>query len=192
VGEAFAQLFVDKLDEIAFPHRGQSLRVRLSAGLEALGSTVTYRQADVEASVASTRGHWTVVMGGESGTTLQGDAPLERRFCLGGLGRLSGLEQDEWVGQHELLLRALLHYRLVDFQLLPVYAGLSVEYGNVFQSRSAIGLGGGVAAGSVFLGADTLFGPLCFAYGRAECGRGNYYLTLGQPLGSRRPGFQFR
>jgi len=44
----------------------------------------------------------------------------------------------------------------------------------------------------VFLGAETLFGPLCIAYGRAEGGRGNYYLTLGQPLGSRRPGFQFR
>jgi NTE family protein len=192
MGEAFAQLFIDKLDEIVFPHRGESLRARLSAGLDALGSTVTYRQANVEASVAATRGHWTGVLGGESGTTLHGNAPLERRFSLGGLGRLSGLEQDELIGQHELLLRALLYRRVVDFQLLPVYAGISAEYGNVFQSRSAIGLKDGIAAGSVFLGADTLIGPLCLAYGRAEGDRGNYYLTLGQPLGSRRPGFQFR
>jgi NTE family protein len=191
-GEAFAQLFVDRLDEVAFPHRGGSLRARLTAGLDELGSTVTYRQATVDASVAATRGHWTGVLGGESGTTLQGDAPLERRFCQGGLGRLSGLEQDELIGQHDLLLRALLYYRIVDFQLLPVYAGMSAEYGNVFLSRSAIGLEDGIVAGSVFLGADTIFGPLCLAYGRAEGGRGNYYLTLGQPLGSRRPGFQFR
>ena len=191
-GEAFAQLFVDKLDEVAFPQRGGSLRARLSAGLDALGSAETYRQMDVVASVAATRGHWTGVLGGESGTTLQGDAPLERRFCLGGLGRLSGLEQDESVGQNDLLLRTFLYYRVVDFQLLPVYAGCSAEYGNVFQSRSAIGLEDGIAAGSVFLGAETLFGPLCLAYGRAEGGRGNYYLTLGQPLGSRRLGFQFR
>jgi NTE family protein len=80
----------------------------------------------------------------------------------------------------------------VDFQLLPVYAGLSAEYGNAFQSRSAIGLGDGIAAGSVFLGADTLFGPLCLAFGLADGGRDNYYLTLGQPLGSRRPGFRLR
>ena len=153
---------------------------------------MTYRQLDVQASLAATSGHWTGVLGGESGTTLEGEAPLERRFCLGGLGRLSGLEQDEAVGQHDLLLRALLYYRVVDFQLLPVYAGLSAEYGNVFPSRSAIGLEDGIAAGSVFLGADTLLGPLCLAYGRAEGGRGNYYLALGQPLGSRRPGFQFR
>jgi NTE family protein len=191
-GEAFAQFFVDKLDEVVFPHRGGSLRVRLSAGLDELGSTVTYRQVTIDAIVASTRGHWTGVLGGESGTTLQGDAPLEKRFCQGGLGRLSGLEQDELIGQHDLLLRTFLHYRLVDFQLFPVYAGMSAEYGNVFPSRSAIGLEDGIVAGSVFLGADTLFGPLCLAYGRAEGGRGNYYLTLGQPLGSRRPGFQFR
>jgi NTE family protein len=191
-GEAFAQFFIDKLDEIAFPHRGCSLRARLSAGLDALGSAVTYRQANVEAGVAATRGRFTGVLGGESGTTLQGSAPLERRFCLGGLGRLSGLEQDELIGQHELLLRALLYHRVVDFDPLPVYAGLSAEYGNVFQSRSVIGLREGIAAGSAFLGADTPLGPLCLAYGRADGGRGNYYLTLGQPLGSRRPGFRFR
>lgn len=191
-GEAFAQFFVDKLDEVVFPHRGGSLRARLSAGLDELGSTAAYRQATVEASLAATHGHWTGVLAWESGTTLQGEAPLERRFCLGGLGRLSGLEQDELIGQHDLLLRALLYCRVVDFQLLPVYAGMSAEYGNVFPSRSAIGLEDGIVAGSVFLGADTLFGPLCLAYGRAEGGRGNYYLTLGQPLGSRRPGFQFR
>ncbi len=191
-GEAFAQLFLDKLDEIAFPHRGGSLRARLSAGLDALGSSATYRQLEVEASLAGTRGPWTAVLGGESGTTLQGEAPLPRRFCLGGLGRLSGLEQDEKLGQDDLLLRALLYRRVVDFQVLPVYAGLSAEYGNVFASRSAIGLEDGIAAGGAFLGADTPLGPLCLAYGRAEGGRGNYYLTLGQPLGSRRPGFQLR
>lgn len=191
-GEAFAQFFLDRLDEVAFPHRGGSLRARYSAGLDALGSTETYRQLDVQASLAATSGRWTVALGGESGTTLAGRAPLERRFCLGGLGRLSGLEQDEAVGQNDLLLRALLYHRVVRFQLLPVYAGLSAEFGNVFASRSAIGLEGGIAAGSLFLGADTLLGPLCLAYGRGEGGRSNYYLTLGQPLGSRRPGFQFR
>jgi NTE family protein len=191
-GEAFAQVFVDKLDEIPFPHHGGSLRARYSAGLDALGSTVTYRQADIEASVAATRGRFTGVLGGESGTTLQGAAPLERRFFLGGLGRLSGLEQDELVGQNALLLRALLHRRMVDFQLLPVYAGLSAEYGSVFEARSKIALANGIVAGSVFLGADTPLGPFCLAFGLAEAGRTNYYMTLGQLLGGRRPGFQVR
>ncbi len=188
-GEAFAQCHVDELDEIAFPHRGASLRLRVSAGLDALGSSAEYRQALAEGIAAATRGDWTGNVGGMLGTTEYGEAPLEHRFTLGGLGRLSGLQQDELVGQQALLVRAFLYRRLAHIQLLPVYGGISGEYGNVFQSRSAIGLADGILSGGAFLGLDTVIGPLCLAYGRAEGGRGNYYLTLGQPLGGRRPGF---
>ncbi len=191
-GEAFAQYFVDKLDELAFPHRGASLRARVSAGRDALGSTVNYEQASLEGSLAATRGLLTGGLGALFGTTLESDAPLEKRFVLGGLGQLSGLEQDELIGQHALMLRATLYRRLTRSQVVRAYAGLSAEYGNVFQSRSAIGLEHGISTGSVFLGFETLLGPLCLAYGRAEGGRSNYYLTLGQPVGGRRPGFGAR
>jgi NTE family protein len=189
-GEAFAQFFVDELDEIAFPHRGASLRVRGSAGLAALGSTVDYEQALAQGVVVATRGHYTVQLGALFATTRDSDAPPESRFRLGGLERLSGLEQDELAGQHAVLLRAMLYRRIGNLLLLPLHTGLSAEFGNVFASRSAIGPGGGIAAGSAFLGVDTLLGPLCVAYGRADGGRGNFYLTLGQPLGDPRPGFR--
>jgi NTE family protein len=191
-GEAFAQLFVDRLDEVAFPHHGGSLRVRGSAGLDALGSTVEYEQAIVEGSLAVTRGRYTGLLGGMFATTRDSDAPLESRFRLGGLGQLSGIEQDELVSQHAALIRALLYRPVVSFLPLAVNAGLSAEYGNVFQSRSEIGPERGLVAGSAFLGVDTPLGPLCIAYGRAERDRGNFYLTLGQPLGGRRPGFRSR
>ena len=188
-GEAFTQLSVDRLDEVAFPHRGGSLRVRGSAGLDALGSTVEYQQLTAEGSLAQTRGRYTGLVGGMFATTWDSDAPLQSRFRLGGLGQLSGLEQDELVGQHAALLRAFLYRPIVSLLPVTVNAGLSAEYGNVFQSRSEIGLEHGRSAGSAFLGCDTPFGPLCIAYGLAEHGRSNFYLTLGQPLGSRRPGF---
>jgi NTE family protein len=191
-GELFAQFAVDKLDEVAFPHRGVSLRVRVSSALEALGSTTAYEQAWLEGQVAGTHRRNTAVLGGSFGTSRRSDAPIESRFRLGGLGQLSGLEQDERVGQHAALARAMLYRRVSDFELLPVYVGIAAEYGNVFASRSAIRLHDGLAAGSVFVGMDTPLGPLCAAYGRAEGDRGNYYLTLGQPLGGARPGFRLR
>jgi NTE family protein len=40
----------------------------------------------------------------------------------------------------------------------------------------------GIAAGSVFLGLDTLIGPVYLAYGRAERNRENFYLFLGKAL----------
>jgi NTE family protein len=186
-GEAFAQLFVDKLDEVPFPHRGVSVRARVAVARKALGSATTYGQGSVEGLAAATRGRVTGAFGGSFGTTRDGDAPLEKLFLLGGLGRLSGLEQDERVGPHALLLRAMLYARISRFELLPVYAGVTGEYGDVFATRSAIGLVEGIAAGSVFLGVDTLLGPVCLAYAWAEGGRSNYYFTLGQPLGGRRP-----
>ena len=37
-------------------------------------------------------------------------------------------------------------------------------------------------AGSLFLGADTLLGPLYFSYGMADGGNHSFYLSLGLPL----------
>jgi NTE family protein len=191
-GEAFVQFYVDKLDDVAFPRHGGTLRVRGSAALDALGSTVEYEQGLAEGSLARTIGRYTGALGATFGTTRRSNAPFESRFRLGGLLELSGLQQDELSGQHALLLHGLLYRRVADFQVLPIYAGVSGEWGNVFQSRSEISLDRGIAAGSVFLGLDTLLGPLCIAYGLDEGGRSNYYFTLGQPLGDRRPGFRAR
>lgn len=191
-GEAFAQFAVDRLDEIGFPRHGANLLVRYAAGLAALGASTAYEQVRLEAGLYGTRGRNTGTIGLVAGTTPGNDAPFERRFRLGGFGQLSGLEQDELVGQHAVLFRGGLYRRVADFQVLPVYAGLLGEYGNVFATGSSVHLADGIAAGTLFVGMDTLLGPLCLAYGRAEGDRGNYYVMLGQPLGGRRLGFWAR
>ena len=58
----------------------------------------------------------------------------------------AALQEDELLGQHAVLAQAFLYRRLVDFELLPLYAGLSAEFGNVFPTRSAIRLSDGIAA----------------------------------------------
>jgi NTE family protein len=191
-GEAFAQIRLDRLDAVAFPHRGGAMRAGFAAGLEPLGSSVGYQQAVVDGALFGTRRSWTGMVGAAAATTLQSDAPFESRFRLGGLGQLSGLEQDEIEGQHAMLARAGLYRRIGNLQLLPVYAGMLAEYGNVYPTRSRIELADGIAAGSFVLGVDTMIGPLCAAYGRAEGGRDNYYLTLGPPPTGLRPGLWSR
>jgi NTE family protein len=188
----FAQLFVDELDDLAFPRRGGFLRVRVSAALEALGSGTEYEQVSAEGALAGSKGRTTGILGAMLATTGRSNAPLESRFRLGGLVQLSGLEQDELLGQHSLLVRAVLYRRFTNLRLLPIHAGVSGELGNVFPSRSEIGLARGIGAGSAFLGVDTPLGPLSLGYGFAEGGRVNHYLTLGQPLVDRRPGFRLR
>lgn len=184
-GRVFGQAFVDKLDELAFPHHGASLRVRYSASVNALGATTEYQQAEMEGARAASRGRFSVILGGQIATTLRSAAPLESLFPLGGFGRLSGLHENELIGQHAVLLHGMLYQRVVQSTFQSMYVGISGEFGNVFQSRSAIKLSDGIVAGSAFVGFDTLIGPLCIAYGRTEGGRGSFHFTLGQPLGER-------
>jgi NTE family protein len=188
-GEAYAQFSVDELDDVSFPHSGGSLRVKATAGLDALGSDVDYEQLSLDGSYAYTRRTLTGLVGGAFNTTRDSDAPIQSRFRLGGFKRLSGFEQDEVIGQHSALVYGALYRRMGSSKLFPVYAGLSVEYGNVFEDRDDIQPDSGIFAGSVFLGVGTVLGPFYVAYGWAEGGRDNFYLFLGQPPRNFRLGF---
>jgi NTE family protein len=188
-GDAFLQFFVDRLDDVNFPRSGGSLRARFTGGLRTLGSDVGYEQGLLEGSFARTRGRWTGFVGGTLGTTLDSDAPTQSLFSLGGFARLTGIEQDELAGQHVALLRATVYRRMSALPVLPLYAGLTAEYGNVFQRRSEMRPGDGIASVGAFLGLGTPVGPIFLAYARAEAGRSNYYLTLGETFHHRRLGF---
>ncbi len=188
-GEVFLQCFVDELDDITFPHSGGTIRIRLSAGLEAFGSSTEYEQAIIDGAYVYSRGCYTGLFSGLLSVTQNSDAPFHRLFHLGGFTRLSGFEHDELGGQHAALLAGTFYRRIGHSMLLPFYAGFSIEYGNVFQERSKIDFSDGIAAGSIFVGLDTIIGPIYLAYGRAEGDRGNFYLFLGRSFIHRRAGF---
>lgn len=181
-GEAYAQFYVDELDALSFPRSGWSLRLRGTAGLAQLGSDEEFRQGTAEGSIALSKGRFAALLGAQAGTTQDSDAPFLSRFRLGGFASLSGLEQDELIGQHMGLLLGTVYARVRDIGPAPVYAGVSVEYGNVWALRSEITAESGIPAGSVFVGIDTPIGPIMLGFGLAEGGRTNYYLSLGQAL----------
>ena len=80
-----------------------------------------------------------------------------------------------------LLLRSG-YYRRLDVKLLPVYVGMSLEYGNAYEERDDITLDPdeAILAASVFLGMDTILGPVYLSYGHAEAGNDSVYLFLGR------------
>jgi NTE family protein len=188
-GEAFVQFYADELDDVAFPRSGGTLRARGTFGLQELGSDADYSQGTVDGSYVRSWGRHSLLLGGRFATTFSQDAPLQSQYTLGGFTQLSGLEQDELRGQHSALLYAAYYRRLWDFKLLPGYAGVSLEYGNVFECRDDIRFDNGRIAGSVFLGLDTMIGPAYLAYGRAEGDRWSLYLFLGQSISKRRSGY---
>jgi NTE family protein len=68
-------------------------------------------------------------------------------------------------------------YRLSGF---PAYLGVSFEAGNVWQTRDEVAYGDLEAAGSLFLGAESPFGPVYLAAGFSEGGAAAFYLLLGR------------
>jgi NTE family protein len=190
VGELYFQVHADVRDQSTFPTRGFALRGRLTAGLEGLGSNTGYDQLEADGELVGTRSRVTGLVGGLIAATLDGDVPIESQYHLGGLGRLSGLQEDERTGPHAALVRGMAYRRVR--KLLPIVAGVSAEFGSTFESRTDIGFSTAVLSGALFAAIETPFGPLSVALGLAEGGRQNFYLTVGQRIGSRRPAFRPR
>jgi NTE family protein len=62
-----------------------------------------------------------------------------------------------------------------------VYLGGSLEAGNAWQDVKIIDFGKMILAGSVFVGMDTIIGPVYFAYGLAQRSRGGqFYMRVGK------------
>ena len=123
--------------------------------------------------------------GRTSGLRLDNDVDMVRSFfSLGGFLNMSGIAPETLVGPNFAILRGI-YYRQIGtggtgFLNVPVYIGASVEQGNVWANRRQISFDSARTNGSVFLGVDTILGPVYFATGFDDEGGSAYYLFLGR------------
>jgi NTE family protein len=61
-----------------------------------------------------------------------------------------------------------------------VYAGVSLEAGNVVAADDPVSWQTFIAAGSLFIGLDTSIGPVLLSWGFAEGGRQALLLSIGE------------
>lgn len=105
---------------------------------------------------------------------------------LGGLFNLSGYHKYELNGRYSALGALIYRYQLLDNDFgafsTPVYIGGSFEKGGVWNEYSQISASSMITAGSVFVGVDSVLGPVYLAYGNAEGGESSVYLTLGSVI----------
>lgn len=184
-GDAFLKISLDTLDNVHFPHYGSFGTANVVLSREGLGADDSYERFSIEWFGASTWGRGTVVTGFEFGTTHDEDAPIYDQFALGGFLNLSGYGSDELRGQNYGLIK-LAYYHRVWGNLtsliagMPVYTGISLEAGNVWDDIDNADIDSMLIAGSVFIGADTPVGPLYMAAGHGEGGRASLYFFLGR------------
>ena len=181
-GGYFAGFQWDRLDDMYFPSSGSFAEARYSSAQESLGSDFEYEQLNIDAGLAHTFGRHTIFGIARYATTLDDDAPIHALFRAGGFLRLSGLNDDELVGQHFSMAAFSYRFRLSSSGLLPAYAGTTLEYGNVANDRDDL-FADGIFNGSVYLGYNSPIGPFYMGYGWAEGGRNRVFVRIGNILG---------
>ena len=180
----------DNLDNSGFPTRGTRVDASQEELLSQLGSTGTAHITRLRWDTALSSGANNWLIGGTLNTAVgSGSAAQIAAFNpLGGLTNLSGYTENQLFATQTALLRGVYYRRLTDAQALfsvPVYLGGSLEAGGAWDTRRQIG-SNVIAAGSVFLGVNTFFGPIFLGYGYAQGGHNAAYLTFGSLLRSDR------
>lgn len=178
-------LRTDQLDHAHFPSAGHRLRAELMVGrlLDRHAPTRGFTRVEADGTWARSWGPHTLNLG--TRLAYASDIPQGAldEYSLGGFQQLSGYRIGQVSGNY------LAFGRLSYYQRLPwnpgvvraLFVGGSLETGNAWTDRHTIGLSGLRAGGSLFIGADTGFGPLYLAAVHAPRGYSGLYLLLGRP-----------
>lgn len=186
----FARLETDTLDDVNFPHFGNQFYLDYKDGRTILGgeSTVNTLEGLYTQTISSGRNTFTALVNG--GFAFGGDETEADNFSLGGFLNLSGLSANQISGKY-YGVGAFVYYRQLNdggvssLFGVPVYAGFSLEAGNTWNNADDISLSTLRYGGSVFVGADTPFGPLYLGSGYTR-GQANdqfsAFMYLGRPF----------
>ena len=183
----FGEFRYDSVDDVNFPRHGGTFQLGWQAEREGKGDLadadadlVTYDQL-----YAHSWGRNTGVLWASAGIRTDNDIDIVRSFfSLGGFLNMSGVTPETLVGPNYAILRGI-YYRQIGrggtgFLDVPVYIGASIEQGNVWNDRRDISFDSAMTNGSLFVGADTILGPVYFATGFDDEGVAAYYLFLGR------------
>jgi NTE family protein len=182
IGELVFEYRHDSLDSLWFPTKGMFHRLDFRLARDALGAAFDYEQALVAGTFSLSSGKNTVLLNYQAGYSFDDAAPVERWFELGGFGRLSGLIPDQLSGRQLGLFSLVYLRRLNNIDILPAYAGITLEAGNVWNYADDISFGDLRKSGSIFVGAETPLGPVYLAWGYSDSGDNTLYFYLGNPF----------
>jgi NTE family protein len=151
--------------------------------MKALGSDDEYNKVEGSIVGAFTLWRQTVLASLSAGTHIGNDLPFYDTFALGGFINLSGLSSGQLRGQTMAIGKLITYHKVGSSFIGDLYFGGSLESGNVWaEDEKKFDLGNLRLAGSLFVGYDTIFGPLYLALGHADGGYNAGYFYLGRPF----------
>jgi NTE family protein len=172
----------DSLDNVNFPSEGALGELRLVTAVPELGADGRWQQLEFGGTSALSRGRWSILARGTLGMSWGAEVPFSRLYRSGGFGQISGLPPRSLVGSQSAVAAVSAYRRIGDLRFLPVYGGVSFEAGNAWDRRGDMALDDLLFSTAVFIGMDTLLGPLYLAWGRSDRGDASFYFYLGNPF----------
>jgi NTE family protein len=182
-GAIVAQGRLDQLDNVNFPNNGYLAQFQSISSLKALGSDDEYNKVQGSILGAFTFRKQTILAALSAGMHIGNDLPFYDTFTLGGIFNLSGLFTGQLRGQTMAIGKLITYHKVGSSFIGDLYFGGSVESGNVWtEDEKKFDLTNLRLSGSVFVGYDTIFGPLYLAFGHADGGYNAGYFYLGRPF----------
>lgn len=170
----------DQLDNVNFPRKGGIVRLDFYAARPELGDDREYNRLDVSFSKLYTYKQYTLAASGLFKSYIDQALPVYDEATLGGFLNLSGLAADQLRGQRAALGKLVAYWQASTSIIGDLYLGGSIEGGNAWKEDEAMVVDDLRVAGSVFVGFDSVLGPLYLAYGQADQGMSAVYFYLGR------------
>lgn len=183
-----SRFIYDSRDSPFVPTRGAYAHIEFFSAESALGSDDAYRRAEFFAQRVVPFGRNLTYLELGGGSDFDGGAPAYDLFTLGGIGQLAGFQLDELRGHEYAYGRLAQLWKVTDLRALfgqALYAGMSVEAGNMFERIDGAPAQGPIFGSSLFFGGRTPLGPLLLMFGFAEGGQMSAYIQIGRPLKER-------
>jgi len=181
----------DQLDNVNFPTAGQRLRLDVYAPRQALQAEQAFTRSQLDWTGAHSWGKDTysaqVAFGHSNDDMLISDA-----FALGGFQTLSGYAQGRFRSR-DMSFGRLGYQRVIKPPLglelggiiSRMYAGGSLEAGHIGHSYDQLTPDGTYRSASLFIGAETLIGPVFLGFGQGEGDHRALWLSIGVPWSLR-------
>ena len=188
IGNFYGRVAWDSLDTPDFPRSGVQANFVTFRNVGALGSSEVFTQMTGTGNLPITFGHNTLLLSSDFGTNPENVEP-ERYFVLGGMFDLSGY-QPAGLAASDFVIGRTTYYRQLEslggsFAKLDVFAGGSFQMASLKSDLAQIPDNSDIAAGLLFVGADTPLFPVYFGFGLNNQNEQAVYLNLGRIFNPR-------
>jgi len=176
-----AAFVIDRIDNTSFPRSGVLLNSIFLAGRTSLGADEKYNLVKTTFLKPIALDRSTLLFKARWDSVLSSVQEFNNPFFLGGLFDLSGLAPNQLHGRQLVFGEVICFFKLLKRKVFgnDLYVGATYEAGNVWDRRSDVSSRDLIKAGSLFLGADSIIGPVYLGFGHAEGGDNAAYLYIG-------------